>query len=350
MTNAKKTFSFLIFLLPLLLISACGKNIPTATPELTLLPQNTETAPSGTSSASEQIPTEVPIVTESFFIYLENAEEYYPIEANLEELSNAAVNDGMVVQSSNEIPASGQAFTYVLLFDPSTETLSIFDNGIATELLIVAEELTAEPKTHTTLFTISPADRLFISGYLSAIISTDWRVGGLLPNTEIRKNQANLLFENGMAFLCGRCTPTSGPLAQFPATATLSSPENTNETLQQFGELSKNRINTLFIPSAYLFDDFIILLQQNGVQVVSDIAFDGTKKDWVDYAVVDNLSSLIKDSLNNLDRNEPFTTIPVEYSIYSKNNELSVGKLNFINDLIKKLQTGLISPYSYVEE
>ncbi|HSM25479.1 MAG TPA: hypothetical protein VK856_11500, partial [Anaerolineaceae bacterium] len=191
----------------------------------------------------------------------------------------------------------------------------------------------------------------FLAGYFSALITNDWRVGGLLPEVQYNNTDASKIFQNGMIYLCGRCTPVFGPIVKFPVTTILSTPENTEATMQAFGEIADNRINTLFIPSIYLYDDLVTLLKQNNVVIISDSDMETSLNEWVDYAITTNVNELVFTILSNdIQQDELVRTIPVEYAIHANTAPISVGRENFLKEMINNLQLGLISPYEVISD
>ncbi|PKO07353.1 MAG: hypothetical protein CVU41_01240 [Chloroflexi bacterium HGW-Chloroflexi-3] len=338
-----KFTTILIIVLVVFVLSACVNNAPTQ-------PQPTSSGlvePTLLESSTPTNPVETQVIEESknIFIHLDNSVLFFPDQTALPQLSFAMMEMGFDVLSTNELPGSDKHFSFALLFDPSQETLSHFQSDNIERFLIVQENLDVTVERPSTVFEISPADRLFIAGYLSAMISNDWRVGGLLPPISYQNTNADKVFQNGVVFLCGRCAPTFGPIVKFPMTALLSNPEDNESTLQAYGEISTNKINTLYIPSSYLFDDLVILFKQSGVTIVSDAISGVDQSDWIDYAIVDNLSNLIMEAISKTDQQEELVTIPVEYSVFASSRELSPGKSNFIANMIQTLQAGFISPY-----
>ncbi|MBE0686464.1 MAG: hypothetical protein IH585_10730 [Anaerolineaceae bacterium] len=298
-------------------------------------------------SSTPTIPVETEIIEESknIFIHLANSDQYFPDQSALAQLSSSMMELSYEVLSSNDLPDSNLTFSFVLLFEPSQETLSHFQPENVERFLIVQERVDEIFEKPSTVFEVSAANRLFIAGYLSAIISNDWRVGGLLPTIQYQNTGADIVFQNGVVFLCGRCSPTYGPIVNFPITNLLSIPEDNKATLQAYAEIATNKINTLYIPSVYLFDDLVILLKQSGVTIVSDAIPTIEQSDWIDYAIVDNLHGLIIGTISKTDQQGGLEKIPVEFSVYASARELSPGKSNFINNMIDNLQAGFISPY-----
>lgn len=329
-------------------LSACVNNSTTQ-------PQPTSTdlvdsTPLESSTPTNPVETEVIEKPKNIFIHLQNSDLYFPDQTALAQLSSSIMELGYEVLSSDNLPDSDRSFSFVLLFEPSQETLSHFQSDKIERFLIVQESVDISFEKPSTVFEMSVADRLFIAGYLSAIISNDWRVGGLLPSITYQNTGADVVFQNGVVFLCGRCSPTFGPIVDFPITTLLSLPEDNDATLQAYAEISSYKINTLFIPSAYLFDDLIILLKQSGVTIVSDAKSGIGQSDWIDYAIIDNLSSLIMDAISETNQQEGLVTIPVDFSVYATTRELSPGKFNFITNMIDNLQAGFISPYQISNE
>lgn len=329
-------------------LSGCEQNLSTpAQPTSTDLVVMT---PLESSTPAQPVETKIPENPKRIFIHLTNSDLYYPDQTALTLLSATISEMGYEVLTGNETPESDQLFDFVLLFSPSPETFTHFQSDNIGRLLIVEEDSEAQPAKPATIFKMSIADRTFIAGYLSAVISDDWRVGGLLPVVDYHGTGADKVFQNGVEFMCGRCSPIYGPIVKFPVTSDLSSPEDNERTLQAFGEISPNKIDVVYIPSAYLFNDLVILLNQSGVTIVSDVVPGQDRTEWVDYAIIDNLSALILEAISEPEQQELLQTLPVEYTVISITNELTPGKSDFVNTMINNLQAGFISPYQITTE
>lgn len=343
-----KVTTLMIIVLVVFGLSACVNSAPTQ-------PQPTSTdmvEPTLFESSTPTTPVETQVIEESknIFIHLENAGHFFPNQTALAQLSSTMMEQGYEVITNNDLPGFDKSFSFALLFEPSQATLTHFQSGNIERFLIVQENVDVTIEKPSILFEMSPADRLFIAGYLSALISNDWRVGGLFPSRNYQNTTAEKVFQNGVVYLCGRCAPTFGPIVKFPMSALLSNPEDNESTLQAYKEISTSKINTLYIPSSYLFDDLVILLKQSGVTIVSDANSGVEQSDWIDYAIVDNLSDLILNAMSENGAQEEFVITPVEFSVYTSVKELSPGKSNFINEMIQNLQAGFISPYQVLNE
>jgi len=338
-----KIFFIATTILLLFSLSACVDNsnpqIEPTSSESTPIVVETKTTTEPTVSVTQETPPK-------FFILTQNSDIFFPSFSSVEQLSTTISNLGYEVTINDNLPDTQEFYRFILLFSPSQETISQFQPQTVDNLLIVDENKDFNSQVPVTLFDISPADRIFIAGYLSAIISNDWRVGGLFPSEMINNTSMDQIFQNGVKFFCGRCLPVFGPIVNFPITASVATPEDENGTIQAFGTLSTNKVNTVFIPSPFLFEDLVILLQQTKTTIISDSMFDSDRSDWVDYAIIDNLSTLIIERIQNDLNQESVVVVPVDYSIMTSGEGLSTGKNNFISKLMNDLKNNFVSPYS----
>ena len=336
-------YKTLIAVIIVLFLSACVNNTP-VNPE----PSNAEIENPTSSeipATNEPIITETIIESKTLFIYLINSEMYLKNSEKFNAIVSKAEELGYEVTQSSELSESQQPISIVILFDPDDQTISHFDTESTGQLIIVGEELINTSQRPTTFIKASVADKLFIAGYFSSLITNDWRVGGLLPSTIYQNTAADLVFKNGVIYLCGRCLPTFGPIVNFPVTATLSNPDDLEGTMQAYGEITNSRVNSLFIPSEYLYDDLITILKQNNVTIISDSELGSDQADWIDYAVTDNLHDLLINVISKSPQNEDVELIQVDYSFFSRSNNVSPGKITYISEMIENLKSGFISPY-----
>ncbi len=347
MLNKRLPHYLIITFLIILLSSNCSGNIGNVTPTIQ------ESEPTSTQlivEPTETVEIEPTQESKNLYILLMDS-QYYLDQGKLDLISSSASELGYEVMISEELPENSNTQSTILIFSQDNQILNHI-RGIAKErLIIVGEDLLDEPIENSLFIQASKAKQIFIAGFLAALITDDWRVGGLLPDEQLKNTAASTVFKNGVLYLCGRCTPVYGPIVNFPVTAILSSPEDTERTMQAFGEISSNRLNSVFIPGNYLYDDLVILLRQNEVTIFSDTNFESANSDWVDYSVTNNLSEIIigilTEDANQAGINE---SMSVEYSIQSNSKEISLGRANFLQEMIDNLQSGLISPYEIISD
>lgn len=339
--KSTKKLSVIIFLL-LLVLSACTENNSNITPT-NEDQQVTQTATFPEPTATEFIePTQQ---IKNLLIFKQGSDEIVTT-SQFEEISAKATELGYQVSISEDLPDTSNNYLITLAFTEDEEILNQLSSITKDRLVIIAEDFNQPSLSNYTFIQVSKAKQIFLAGYFAALITDDWRVGGLLPKQTINNTDTSTIFSNGVTYLCGRCVPVYGPIVNFPVTATLSVPEDTAATMQSLGEISSNRINSLFIPGEYLYDDLVILLRQNEVTIISDAASKNMNSDWVDYVVTNNLSDLLVDILSTesgfADSNEELV---VDYLVQSNLEEIPLGRKNFLQETIENLKSGLISPY-----
>lgn len=345
MTVKYSKITLIAIIMLVFLLSSCMDNNIISTP---VENPSDPTQPQPTLSPTTVIESEPSITIKKLLIYHPNFDDSL-IQKDLIEIVSVAESLGFEVTRSNEL--SDVSYTSIVLFDPTEETLANAQQLAEEQVIVVGDDTSFSPTIPTTLIKISPAETIFIAGYFSALITNDWRVGGLLPDNQYNNTNLTTIFQNGVIYLCGRCTPVFGPIVKFPVTALLTAQENTDATMQAFSEIADNRINTLFIPSIYLYDDLVTLLQQNSVKIISDSEIGPSTNGWVDYAITTNVKDIVISILSNESQSEELLTIiPVEYSIQAKDSPISVGRENFLKEMIANVQSGLISPYQVITD
>lgn len=342
MQNKFKKFFYFSLLISLSL-SACNGNNSTLTPTII------EEPPTQTVESIEPTSTlviEPTIEIKNILIFTLNSENYIN-QSDLDKINSAATTLGYEVTFSDDSSLISDQYSIVISFDQSDQVLNQFKNVEIDHLILVGEDVVDPSLSNFTFIQASKAEQLFISAYLAALVTEDWRVGGLLPEQDSNNTPASTIFKNGVVYLCGRCTPVYGPIVNFPVTATLSSPEDTERTMQALGEISTNRLNSVYIPGDYLYNDLVILLRQNEVTIFSDFVPQSGMEDWVDYSINNNLIDLLIGILNNpVFGDSSQNSLKVNYEINAYSDEIPAGRQTFLLEMIEKVQSGLISPYT----
>ena len=336
-------FSVLIFLF----LSACSGN------GTTIVPTQSEETPTqfiANLEPTSTIEVEPTQENKSLFIFTNNIEDFIN-QSDLDKINTTATSLGYEVTISNDVALLSGRYSLVISFDLNDQVLNQLKNVEIGHMIVVGDNLVEPTLSNFTLIKASKAEQIFISGYLAALVTDDWRVGGLLPEKEFINTTASTIFKNGVLFLCGRCVPVYGPIVNFPVTATLSTPEDNERTMQALGEISSNRLNSLYIPGDYLYDDLVILLRQNRTSIFSDFNPQSGMEDWVDYSITNNLVDVLIGILNNPGPGDAaHNTIMVEYKIESHSDEIPEGRLAYLLEMIDKVQSGLVSPFAVNDE
>jgi len=127
----------------------------------------------------------------------------------------------------------------------------------------------------------------FISGYIAAMITEDYRVGSMLPKDEILSAMTKTAFRNGFDYYCGACTAFI-----FPPWCTLTPcypqyievpAEEDPATYNAYSDflILQRQVETLYVAPKFATPELLTYLSSNGIMVISD--FSPTKKygNWV---------------------------------------------------------------------
>ena len=134
-----------------------------------------------------------------------------------------------------------------------------------------------------------PAAKAFMAGYLTMLLSYDWRAAGLLTSDGPLGASYTDAFANGARYVCGKCNAYFAPLVSFPAI--LSEPTNSSETTwaTDAATLGNDWLSAVFIDPAAAY-----VSVANGVST-HPLNFESVI--FVGYAEVSPDSGLVWDAL-----------------------------------------------------
>ena len=170
-------------------------------------------------------------------------------------------------------------------------------------------------------------------------------MGGILPNQTITNTSLEQIFKNGAHYLCGRCTPIYAPVVVFPVTGAV---ESSNNVFEVYSALETDRINVLFIPNEFLTDQLFATLRENQRIIISSFPPTQENDQLADIYVYQDYVSPLNEILLDINNSEK-NVLSTKLSIQDVTQILSVGKQNFIQQVIINLENGFLSPYTITE-
>ena len=159
-----------------------------------------------------------------------------------------------------------------------------------------------------------PSEFYFLAGYASALVSKDWRVGGILPDTSYENTSAEQLFSNGVHYLCGLCLPVYTPLVRFPVTAGLTLSANQDSILSAYSELAVNRPETVYIESEFLTPDVSTALRNDGLMIISNQKSASEEDIFPDLIIYQKISDELSNFLDSFGDNQQ-KVMPADFAI-----------------------------------
>lgn len=194
----------------------------------------------------------------------------------------------------------------------------------------------------------------FLSGYLSALLAPNFRVGALLISEDTVYNQA---FINGVSYFCGQCASVIYPLNRYPFIS--QQPANSPPANWQaaFNEINTNKINVLFLPGTAASGELGAYLAGIEVAVIGDqTPPDELRSRWVATISSDGLSPLREiwdDLLNRQGGKVLNASLKIDNFNYIHLTDgdvwLSPGKMDLINKVITLLREGQIYTGSVIQ-
>jgi basic membrane lipoprotein Med (substrate-binding protein (PBP1-ABC) superfamily) len=293
----KNRSKFLIHTLVVLLVlvfgfTACAPTTPTETPAVTeTLSADQETAESPTVPSPTSAP-ELPTVL--FMVGAQaNPEMAVRIEEALRELAAGSQQDFKVLQGLSE----DQIAPNVALVVGLGQDLDLA--GAATRAPQTAFVAVGHPE-------VVPAGNLsvvgdptsdqerqsFMAGYLTALLSNDYKVAALTaPEAEWRTLVLDA-FTVGAEFFCGSCRPLYPPYLDFPQSYDLSEEAAAADFRPTIDSLAANGVEIVYVPGPLATPDLLTYLGERGIKVVGDQSPDMIRNNWVGTVVADPVPAL----------------------------------------------------------
>ena len=328
---------FLIILTMLLV--GCGQTtevVPTTAPTTDVVSTNIPT----------DVPTPVPPTLEPTpapgLVLIGGSDAVDPVlQQTIEAL---AAESGWTVETSLSVDtASQRPETKVIIWlgDPA-EARPLADAAPQVRVIAFTSQ-TAETSANLSWIVADTDQQAFAAGYITMLVTEDWRAGGLLPAEPASWTEA---FLNGGRYLCGRCIPLYAPIVEFPVATTLPGGANTGQALEALEALNKQYyLDTVFIHPQISSEELLNqLVGQDYVFVGLQTPPDALENQWAATVVLD-LSAALRLAWPQGDTPGAVFTAPLVLQDINS-DILTEGKLNLLNQVLQDLQNGLISPLS----
>lgn len=183
----------------------------------------------------------------------------------------------------------------------------------------------------------------FLAGYLSAMISNDYKVAALIS---VDHETHELIAESyvvGARFYCGICQPLYPPYNAFPQWQGLA-PESGEEGFRPVIDNFDNMgVEVVYVHSKLVSPDLLSYLEDLGMKVVSDQSPEFLRDNWVGTINLDPAPAL-ELLWPDLLAGAPGVSIPAEIILTdSESGLVSEGRYRLLKEMADDLQAGLIS-------
>lgn len=343
----KKFLPFVIVfaLCGFLLMGCSSSNLPLATPS----PAATGT-PTGPVETVPPAPTQTPQATKVILVAPASAEGQ-AIQAKLADLSSQA---GLALETRDALQKTDLTPEMKVVVFPSApaDLADLLSAAPQTQFIVVSgSDLTAAD--NLTVLRERPENQAFLAGFISVLLSTDYRAGGLLPTDGPLGASLKEAFVNGGRFFCGMCAPGWPLQVYYPVIGELpAASDGAAWQTAAAGLYDNQKVEVYFLSSDSIRPEVISYLQgktQNGVNV----AVVGTQAppnelsgQWA-ASVGFDLAAAVEQVWPDVSAGKGGAAIDLPLLVDHVNNaELSEGRLRLVKDLIDELKTGTVSPMS----
>jgi|GEM_PF-1133428 len=212
----RKNTTFTLFLVSLLLVTfLAGCSLINRTPASTPTPQATPLPPTPTSAPAELL-----------WVSAQTSGN----DTLVQTMTDFASANSLQFRTLTALTAADlTAGTKIAVLQTAPDDLSsLAASASGTQFIVLG---TGNPGNLNNVSSIQakPEDEAFMAGYLTMLISQDWRAGALVTNDGPLGSAYADDFANGSKFVCGKCNAFYAPLTSFPAVASeaSSSPAST---------------------------------------------------------------------------------------------------------------------------
>ncbi len=183
----------------------------------------------------------------------------------------------------------------------------------------------------------------FMAGYLSALISSDYKIAALFP---AEGDVSNVLAESyivGARFLCGICQPLFPPYNAFPQYEILTTDSDNNGFRSTVENFSNIGVEIVYVHGELAVSDLLDNLAELDIKVVSDTSPDILRGNWVGTISTDPGPAL-EALWSELLEGSAGVQIPSLMVLTDRDMGLVPdGRYRLFEDMLADLQAGLIS-------
>ncbi len=230
-----------ILLIALFLLSACST--PTARPA-TESPA-IQASPVELPTAPESTPTDPPVISKVVLVAGQADANAQALQTALQEL--AAQNGAAFETRASLAPGDVQPGWQVVVLAAPQDNLAEIAGAAADTQFVVVSQGDLQVPGNVSVIRARKEYEAFTAGFISVLISNDWRAAGLLPSDTGLGGTIDDAFRNGGAYFCGRCLPLLAPYVRFPIPVSLPTGSSLADWQSAANTLGQSVVYTLYV-------------------------------------------------------------------------------------------------------
>ncbi len=209
---------------------------------------------------------------------------------------------------------------------------------------IVFSEQELGMATHLNVIRVRWEYQAFMAGYLSTIITPDWRMSGLFPpgETGTRLEEA---FLNGGHYYCGICNSILSPVKRFPLSGFIAADASTEAWQTAIETLRSNILYSFYVAPESANPEMLVYLAQSGMVLVGgETPPDELRPRWAATVKLDFVGALEQIWAMTLE-GEGGNVVDTPVLITDVNEDyFSPGKQRLVEETQQELLEGWIEP------
>ncbi|MCB2214416.1 hypothetical protein KQH50_03360 [bacterium] len=132
----------------------------------------------------------------------------------------------------------------------------------------------------------------FMAGYLTAVLSDDNKIAGLLPSDIPETTQAVNAFVIGARFFCGICNPQFPPYNSFPQWESYPAGSSADAIRPLLNEYVNMALEVIYVHADLVSPDLLNAISDLGITVVGGASPDMPRNNWAGTVVLDPAPAL----------------------------------------------------------
>ena len=281
--NRKKYLRISILVSLVLLLTACK-------PEVTSTPGQTTEVVASTDVVITQAPTPTTGVPSVLLVVMPNADPVAvtQVQSYLEQLA-AESSLALKVVDSLTADQLTENIKVVVGVGDGLDLAGLALSAPATQFVAV-DQPNAVPGVNLSVIgdpVIDEERRSFMAGYLSALVSSDYKVGGIVPSDIPLTTESVNAYVIGTRFFCGLCNPKYPPYNPFPQWDTVPLGSSLTTMQSVVDGLANLGVEVLYVHADLISPDLLSYLSETGMEVVGGARPDMERTNWVGTVALD---------------------------------------------------------------
>jgi len=337
----RKKLSLILILV--LFLTGCGSAATETPDDPTPVPTET-TQPEPTLTPTPEIPLALLVVPAD--MDQERSDTYQTLIYNL------AQSVGMRFQVRNTLTEADlePALRVVIVLPPDPGLADLAPLAPQAQFLAVnIPDIAAGGNVSVLANTERPDIAAFISGYIAAMITEDYRVGLMIPKDDPQGQKTLAAFNAGVEYYCGTCNAFIYPAwcitaPCYPQHVEIAADEDplTYNAYADFLILQR-QVETMYVAPQFVTPDLLTYLSSSGILVISDVAPQPKLGNWVATIQPDVIQG-IQSAWPQLVAGEGGINVSSPLVLTDINpDHLPPGKEQTAQDVLAKLQAGYIA-------